>query len=231
MSSSVSSRFTSSTASVSELLRLVTHKAVSSPKCNSEKRPLSNSVAFRKLFKWHRYCSILKIHIIRKINTGIRYEPVHCPALLLVTTRSECLKMKKKATKQKNAWCNSHYFRCPIEWRERRAFRCHCLECLETAVMQDKTLISVAGYPELCCLRFLLIWQFTSQQKPKIWVCSRYNALISLTGQLIWWLPSNIKNSFLNVTVTRFEGQGRKDEEVRGDEPEKGCLITQNKQQ
>ncbi len=31
--------------------------------------------------------------------------------------------------------------------------------------------------------------------------------------------------------VTRFEGQGRKDEEVRGDEPEKGCLITQNKQQ
>ncbi len=33
------------------------------------------------------------------------------------------------------------------------------------------------------------------------------------------------------VLVTRFEGQGRKDEEVRGDEPEKGCLITQNKRQ
>ncbi len=33
------------------------------------------------------------------------------------------------------------------------------------------------------------------------------------------------------MIVTRFEGQGRKDEEVRGDEPEKGCLITQNKQQ
>ncbi len=31
------------------------------------------------------------------------------------------------------------------------------------------------------------------------------------------------------ISVTRFEGQGRKDEEVRGDEPEKGCLITQNK--
>ncbi len=31
------------------------------------------------------------------------------------------------------------------------------------------------------------------------------------------------------MTVTRFEGQGRKDEEVRGDEPQKGCLITQNK--
>ncbi len=33
----------------------------------------------------------------------------------------------------------------------------------------------------------------------------------------------------LKMPVTRFEGQGRKDEEVRGDEPEKGCLITQNK--
>ncbi len=33
----------------------------------------------------------------------------------------------------------------------------------------------------------------------------------------------------MNIIVTRFEGQGRKDEEVRGDEPEKGCLITQNK--
>ncbi len=73
----------------------------------------------------------------------------------------------------------------------------------ETAMMQEKTLISVEGYPELCCLRFLLIWQFTSQQKPKIWVCSHYNALISLTGQLIWWLPSNIKNSFLNVTKSK----------------------------
>ncbi len=30
-------------------------------------------------------------------------------------------------------------------------------------------------------------------------------------------------------TVTRFAVQGRKDEEVRGDEPQKLCLITQNK--
>ncbi len=80
MTSSLSSHSTS--ASVSELSRLVTHTAVSSPKCNSEKRPLSNSVAFRTLFKWHRYCGILKIHIVRKINTGIRYEPVYCPALI-----------------------------------------------------------------------------------------------------------------------------------------------------
>ncbi len=41
----------STSASVSELSRLVTHTAVSSPKCNSEKRPLSNSVAFQTLFK------------------------------------------------------------------------------------------------------------------------------------------------------------------------------------
>ncbi len=47
--SSLSSHSTS--ASVSELSRLVTHTAVSSPKCNSEKRPLSNSVAFQTLFK------------------------------------------------------------------------------------------------------------------------------------------------------------------------------------
>ncbi len=80
MTSSLSSHSTS--ASVSELSRLVTHTAVSSPKCNSEKRPLSNSVAFQTLFKWHRYCGILKIHIVRKINTGIRYEPVYRPALL-----------------------------------------------------------------------------------------------------------------------------------------------------
>ncbi len=79
MTSSLSSHSTS--ASVSELSRLVTHTAVSSPKCNSEKRPLSNSVAFQTLFKWHRYCGILKIHIVRKINTGIRYEPVYRPAL------------------------------------------------------------------------------------------------------------------------------------------------------
>ncbi len=49
MTSSLSSHSTS--ASVSERSRLVTHTAVSSPKCNSEKRPLSNSVAFRTLFK------------------------------------------------------------------------------------------------------------------------------------------------------------------------------------
>ncbi len=41
----------STSASVSELSGLVTHTAVSSPKCNSEKRPLSNSVAFQTLFK------------------------------------------------------------------------------------------------------------------------------------------------------------------------------------
>ncbi len=49
MTSSLSSHSTS--ASVSERSRLVTHTAVSSPKCNSEKRPLSNSVAFQTLFK------------------------------------------------------------------------------------------------------------------------------------------------------------------------------------
>ncbi len=48
---SLSSHSTSATASVSELSRLVTHTAVSSPKCNSEKRPLSISVVFRMLFK------------------------------------------------------------------------------------------------------------------------------------------------------------------------------------
>ncbi len=41
----------STSASVSELSRLVTHTAVSSPKCNSEKRPLSNSIEFQTLFK------------------------------------------------------------------------------------------------------------------------------------------------------------------------------------
>ncbi len=30
------------------------------------------------------------------------------------------------------------------------------------------------------------------------------------------------KNLALDLIVTRFEGQGRKDEEVRGDEPQKG---------
>ncbi len=47
--SSLSSHSTS--ASVSERSRLVTHTAVSLPKCNSEKRPLSNSVAFQTLYK------------------------------------------------------------------------------------------------------------------------------------------------------------------------------------
>ncbi len=51
MTSSLSSHSTNVSASVSELSRLVTHTAVSSPKCNSEKRPLSNSVAFQTLFK------------------------------------------------------------------------------------------------------------------------------------------------------------------------------------
>ncbi len=51
MTTSLSSHSTSATASVSELSRLVTHTAVSSPQCNSEKRPLSNSVAFQTLLK------------------------------------------------------------------------------------------------------------------------------------------------------------------------------------
>ncbi len=45
----------STSASVLELSRLdsldLTHTADSSPKCNSEKRPLSNSVTFQTLFK------------------------------------------------------------------------------------------------------------------------------------------------------------------------------------
>ncbi len=41
----------STSASVSELSLVVPHIAVSSPKCNSETRPLSNSVPFRMLFK------------------------------------------------------------------------------------------------------------------------------------------------------------------------------------
>ncbi len=49
MTSSLSSHSTS--ASVSERSHLVTHTAVSSPKCDSENRPLSNSVALRTLFK------------------------------------------------------------------------------------------------------------------------------------------------------------------------------------
>ncbi len=49
MTSSLSSHSTSASASVRS--RLVTHTAVSSPKCNREKRPLSNSVAFRLSFK------------------------------------------------------------------------------------------------------------------------------------------------------------------------------------
>ncbi len=49
MTSSLSSHSTS--ALVSELSRLETHTAGSSTKCNSEKSPLSNSVAFQTLFK------------------------------------------------------------------------------------------------------------------------------------------------------------------------------------
>ncbi len=82
----------STSALVSGLSRLVTHTTVSSPKCNSEKRPLSNSVAFQTLFKWHRYCGILKIHIVRKINTGIRYEPVYRPALYSPSCRSKSIR-------------------------------------------------------------------------------------------------------------------------------------------
>ncbi len=50
-------------------------------KAIAKRDPAPNSVAFWTLFKWHLYCGILKIHIIRKINTGIRYEPVYRPAL------------------------------------------------------------------------------------------------------------------------------------------------------
>ncbi len=78
MTSSLSSHSTS--ASVSELSRLVTHTAVFSPKCNSEKRPLSNSVAFQT-FEMTPVLRYLKNSYLRKINTGIRYEPVYRPAL------------------------------------------------------------------------------------------------------------------------------------------------------
>ncbi len=39
----------------------------------------------------------------------------------------------------------------------------------------------------------------------------------------------DVLNKMLNTDVMKFEGQGRKDEEVRGDEPQKGSSITQNK--
>lgn len=69
-----------STAWVSELLCVVTHTAVLSTQCNSEKGLLSNSVAFRMLFKRHYsvlclHCVILKIHK-RKITNDIWYELV-----------------------------------------------------------------------------------------------------------------------------------------------------------
>ncbi len=54
-------------------------------------------------------------------------------------------------------------------------------------------------------------------------------AYLDEVERLTSWCQDNRLS--LNVSVTRFEGQGRKDEEVRGDGPEKGCLITQNKQQ
>ncbi len=114
----VSSRSTSSTASVSELSCLVTHTAVSSPQCNTEKRPPpppSNSVTFRTLFKWHRYCGILKIHIIRKINTGIRYEPVYRPALILVCFSSVLvckLKFCNAMWSLQKHYC--HYRKCAV---------------------------------------------------------------------------------------------------------------------
>ncbi len=46
----------STSASVSELSRLVTHTAVSSPKCNSEKRPLS-----LPLFPFHSQCRVSNV--------------------------------------------------------------------------------------------------------------------------------------------------------------------------
>ncbi len=67
INSSVSSRSTSSSASVSELSRLVTHTAVPSPQCNSEKGPLS-------LNDIHWYCGVLKIHIITKIKNKNKHR-------------------------------------------------------------------------------------------------------------------------------------------------------------
>ncbi len=77
---------------------------------NSENRPLSNSVALRTLFKLHRYCGILKIHIIRKINTGIRYEPVYRPAL----PRTVCFDTQDVTLKQRqlNRMYTVHYSSC-----------------------------------------------------------------------------------------------------------------------
>ncbi len=103
----------STSASVSELSRLVTHTAVSSPKCNSEKRPLSNSVAFQTLFKWHRYCGIFKIHIVRKINTGIRYEPVYRPALISAFLR--CFEAERNEGDERRA--AGECFSALLKWR------------------------------------------------------------------------------------------------------------------
>ncbi len=110
----------STSASVSELSRLVTHTAVSSPKCNSEKRPLSNSVAFQTLFKWHRYCGILKIHIIRKINTGIRYEPVYRPALIIIILHTFILYL---ALNILFLWSGSNYVFIKVPTQESIQFR------------------------------------------------------------------------------------------------------------
>ncbi len=52
----------STSASVSELSRLVTHTAVSSPKCNSEKRPLS----FQTVSRFKRYLNDTGIAVFKK---------------------------------------------------------------------------------------------------------------------------------------------------------------------
>ncbi len=169
MTSYLSSHSTS--ASVSELSRLVT---VSSPKCNSEKRPLSNSVAFRTLFKWHRYCGILKIHIIRKINTGIRYEPVYRPALPIPTVSIEerladCVLLYKKmhwntqpVLRQGCLWLPSDSYN--VLWNGVRGFRVITSSTPVTFSLKlpkrDSFMSFVLiGRKTLCSIKQKLIWR------------------------------------------------------------------------
>ncbi len=90
-----------------------------------------------------------------------------------------------------------------------------CLESTETTIMETCETCGVCRgfYPELYFFKvFVNMTVYLTAKKQRFLERSRYNPLIRLTGQLIWWLPSNIKKPAAHCSFLIVKELGNKHE-------------------
>ncbi len=109
--------------------------------------------------------------------------------------------VEKKATlSRKESDVIRVFFHCPIEWTERRAFRCGDESLLRKLLRKSgdcndggETFGVCRGLPGAVFFKVSANMTVYLTAKDKDFRALALNPLIRPTGQLIWWLPSNIK--------------------------------------